>query len=92
MSDIKRGRQAEFYIILPRGINCDIQQVTVFNNRFIICLPRNPQPPWDEIHKQKNVIKHKAMLKQSHFRRTPELGCLITVLGITSWKFYCRNK
>ena len=36
---------AEFHIISPRGIHCDIEQVTVLNNRFIVCLPLYPNQP-----------------------------------------------
>ena len=39
---------AEFHIISLRGINCDIEQVTVLNNRFIaerpLTLVREAQP------------------------------------------------
>ena len=34
--------EAEFHIISTRGINCDIEQVTVLNNRFIVCVPLYP--------------------------------------------------
>ena len=37
--------EAKFHIISTRGINCDIEQVTVLNNRFIVCLPLYPNQP-----------------------------------------------
>ena len=60
---------AEFHIISTRGINCDIEQVAVLNNCFIVCLSLYPNQP--SIPVRWNTFSSHSHFQQLLFYHTP---------------------